>query len=118
MDVKQLLIDTLSSFNYPIYLQGSLSDKDSYPDSFFTFFNNSTSDNAFYDNTETETIWDFDLNIYSIDPAIVNSTLLAVKPLLKAVGFIVDGIGHDVLTDEPTYTGRGITVLYIEKVRL
>lgn len=117
MDVKQLLIDTLSGFDYPIYLQGSLSDEDAYPDSFFTFFNNETNDDAFFDNQETRTIWDFDLNIYSIDPEVVNSTLLEAKPLLKAAGFIVDGAGYDVLSDEETHTGRGINILYIERVR-
>ena len=117
MDVKQLLIDTLSSFNYPIYQQGSMSDSDDYPESFFTFFNNDTSDDDFFDNTETITIWDFDLNIYSNDPDVVNTTLREAKPLLKAVGFIVDGVGYDVLSDFETHTGRGINVLYIEKVR-
>ena len=117
MDVKQLLIDTIASFNYPVYQQGSLSKDDEYPDSFFTFFNNSTNDDAFFDNTETRTIWDFDLNIYSLDPDIVNNTLTQAKPLLKAAGFIVNGIGYDVLSDEETHTGRGINILYIEKVR-
>ncbi len=120
MDVKQLLIDTITplvSSVDNIILQGSLSDQDEYPDSFFTFFNNATNDNSFYDNTETETIWDFDLNYYSTDPASVNSVLLEAKRLLKGVGFIVDGVGYDVLSDEPTHTGRGLNVLYIEKVR-
>lgn len=117
MDVKQLLIDTISMFNYPIYLQGSMSKDDEYPDSFFTFFNNETNDDAFFDNQETMTIWDFDLNIYSNDPEIVNITFLTAKSLLKAAGFIVDGVGYDVLSDEPTHTGRGINILYIQKVR-
>lgn len=117
MDIKQLLIDTLSSFDYPIYQQGSMSNDEQYPDSFFTFFNNETSDDAFFDNQETMTIWDFDLNIYSIDPEVVNSALLEAKPLLKQAGFIVNGVGYDVLSDEPTHTGRGINILYIEKVR-
>ena len=116
-DIKQLLIDTISSFNYPVKQQGSMSDSDEYPDSFFTFFNNETNDGAFFDNQESITIWDFDLNIYSLDPEVVNSTLRQVKPLLKAAGFIVDGVGYDVLSDEETHTGRGINVLYIEKVR-
>jgi hypothetical protein len=117
MDIKQLLIDTLSSFDYPIYQQGSMSNDEQYPDSFFTFFNNETNDDAFFDNQETMTIWDFDLNIYSIDPEVVNSALLEAKPLLKQAGFIVNGVGYDVLSDEPTHTGRGINILYIEKVR-
>lgn len=117
MDVKQLLIDTISSFNYPVYQQGSMSDSDEYPDSFFTFFNNETNDDQFFDNQETITIWDLDLNIYSNDPEVVNTTLLTAKPLLKAAGFIVNGAGYDVLSDEETHTGRGINLIYIEKVR-
>ncbi len=117
MDVKGLLIDTLESFNYPVILQGSLSDEDEFPDSFFTFFNNDTADDAFYDNNETETIWDFDLNFYSNDPSLVNTVLVQAKPLLKVAGFIVDGIGYDVLSNNPTHTGRAINIQYIEKVR-
>lgn len=117
MDVKMLLINTLESFNVPIYLQGSLSVDEKYPDSFFTFWNNDTTDNAFFDNNETQTIWDFDLNYYSNDPASVNSVLLEAKKQLKAVGFIPDGSGYDVISDEPTHTGRGINLLFIEKVR-
>ena len=118
MDVKTLLINTLTeAFNFPVILQGSLSNDDAYPDSFFTFWNNDTTDEAFFDNTETQVIWDFDLNYYSNDPASVNSVLLEAKQLLKAVGFIPDGSGYDVLSDEPTHTGRGMNLLFIEKVR-
>ncbi|WP_458397873.1 hypothetical protein [Anaerotignum sp.] len=115
VDVKQLFIETLEAFDLPIYLQGSMSDDDKYPDSFFTYWNNSTADDAFYDDTETETIWDFDLNFYSNDPASVNSVLLEAKQLLKAAGFIPDGSGYDVVSDEPTHTGRGMNILYIER---
>lgn len=116
VDVKLLLINTLSAeFPYPVIQQGSLSTEDEYPSSFFTFFNNSALDDAFFDNTETETIWDFDLNFYSVDPVLVNTILLQAKQKLKAVGFIPDGSGHDVISDEHTHTGRGINVLYIER---
>lgn len=117
MDVKNLLLETLDAFGYPIYLQGSLSDDDVYPPSFFTFFNNSTEDDAFFDNIETRTIWDFDLNFYSEDPTLVNTILLQAKRLLKAVGFIPEGSGYDVLSDQPSHTGRGMNLLFIEKVR-
>lgn len=121
MDVKELLINTIlplvDNDESKIILQGSMSDDATYPDAFFTFWNNDTSDDAFYNNAETQVIWDFDLNFYSNDPAKVNDVLLQAKRLLKAVGFIVDGSGHDVLSDEPTHTGRGINLLYIEKVR-
>ena len=121
MDVKELLISTIlplvDNDESKVILQGSMSDDATYPDAFFTFWNNDTSDDAYYDNAETQVIWDFDLNFYSNDPASVNSVFLQAKRLLKAVGFIIDGSGHDVLSDEPTHTGRGINLLYIEKVR-
>lgn len=116
MDVKNLLINTLAEeFDLPIILQGSMSMEDEYPSSFFTFWNNNTTDDAFYDNAESETIWDFDLNFYSNDPASVNTTLLEAKTLLKGVGFIVNGSGYDVLSDEKTHTGRGINLIFIER---
>lgn len=119
IEAKNLLINTLVDvFNYPVMLQGSLSADDAYPANFFTFWNNSTDDAAFYDNAETETIWNFDLNFYSTDPMLVNTVLLQAKAALKAVGFIPDGSGHDVMSDEPTHTGRGMTLYFIEKVRV
>lgn len=119
IEAKNLLINTLVDvFNYPVMLQGSLSADDAYPVNFFTFWNNSTDDAAFYDNAETETIWNFDLNFYSTDPMLVNTVLLQAKAALKAVGFIPDGSGHDVMSDEPTHTGRGMTLYFIEKVRV
>lgn len=113
--MKDLLIDTLKEFNYPIFLQGSLSEDEAYPDSFFTFWNNDTDGNEFYDNEEHSYIWDFDLNFYSNNPELVNIELLKAKELLKNKGFIVTGKGHDVASDEPTHTGRGIHVLKIER---
>lgn len=116
MDVKQLLIDILSEFDFPVILQGSMSDEDTYPSDFFTFFNNETWDYSFYDNQEYQTIWDFDVNFYSIDPERVNRILLEAKRLLKDSDFVIDGAGYDVISDEETHTGRGMNVLYIQKV--
>ena len=117
VDVKKLLISTLESFEYPIYIQGSMSDKDEYPDSFFTYWNNSTTDESFYDNNESRIVWDFDLNFYSNDPVLVNGIPLQVKQMLKAAGFIPQGSGYDIVSDEKTHTGRGMNILFIQKVR-
>ena len=110
-----LLITTLEPLGYPIIKQGTLGESESYPESFFTFWNNDVPGNEFYDNEEHSYIWDFDLNFYSSDPALVNSKLLEAKTALKAKGFVVTGKGYDVASDEPTHTGRGINVLKIEK---
>lgn len=112
--MKGLLICILENLGYPIFQQGSLGDDEQYPDTFLTFWNNNTDGETYYDNEEHNYIWDFDVNIYSIDPNIVNTELLKAKELLKKEGFIVNGKGYDVISDEPTHTGRGINVKKIE----
>lgn len=113
--MKDLLIKTLEPLGYPIFQQGSLSEDEPYPESFFTFWNNETNGDEFYDNEEHSYIWDFDLNFYSSDPELVNTKLLEGKALLKKAGFTVTGKGYDVASDEPTHTGRGINILKIER---
>jgi hypothetical protein len=104
----------LESFGYPVFLQGSLTEDDPYPESFFTFWNNDSYDGSHYDNDVIYYVWNFDVNFYSTDPALVSAMLLEAKAVLKSNGFIVNGKGYDVATDEPTHTGRGINALIIE----
>ena len=112
--MKDLLIELLESFGYPVFLQGSLSVDEPYPNSFFTFWNNNSNTDTYYDNDEYKIVWNFDLNFYSSDPALVNTKLIEAKALLKQNGFIVSGKGYDIASDESTHTGRGINVLKIE----
>ena len=110
--MEDLLIQLLESFEFPVIRQGSLSEGEDYPESFFTFWNNSTIDSTFYDNAEHSEISDFDVNFYSTDPELVYEKLREAKKLLKTNGFICYDSGHDLMSDEPTHIGRGISVLY------
>lgn len=113
--MKDDLITILETFGYPVRLQGSLAEDEKYPESFFTFWNYESVDGSHYDNNPINYVWDFDINFYSIDPDLVNTMLLEAKTKLKSNGWIVSGKGHDVASDEPTHTGRGIHAIYIEK---
>lgn len=110
--MEDLLINTLEALGYPVRLQGSLLANESYPDHFFTFWNDSADGSSYYSNDEHAIVWAYSLNFYSNDPLLVNTKLLEAKKLLKNAGFIVTGAGYDVVSDEPTHTGRGITVTY------
>lgn len=112
--MTEKLIEILSAFGYPVRLQGSLAKDEAYPDSFFTFWNNSSDDGSHYDNGPIFYVWNFDVNFYSTDPALVYTQLEAARVALKAAGFIISGRGYTVASDEPTHTGRGLTALIIE----
>lgn len=113
-NVEDQLIELLESLGYPVFRQGSLAEDETYPETFFTFWNNDTPDHSHYDNAEYGTAWDFDVNIYSNDPSKTYSELLNVRQKLKEAGWIVPGKGYDVASDEVTHTGRGIRVYFLE----
>lgn len=112
--MEDLLITTLSVFGYPVFRQGSLAKDAKYPDHFFTFWNNASDSDGFFDNSGSRTVWDFDCNFYSIDPEKTYSCLSEAVSRLKDEGFIISGKGYDIASDEPTHTGRGVNALYIQ----
>lgn len=112
--MKDTLINLLETFGYPVFLQGSMNEDATYPESFFTFYNLEVDGEAFYDDEEQCYLWIFDVNFYSSDASLVNTKLLEAIALLKQNGFIATGKGHDVGSDEPSHTGRGMTIKYYE----
>lgn len=114
--MEDLLIRTLEALGYPVKKQGSLLQNEKYPNHFFTFWNDAADGSSFYSNTEGAIVWQYSLNFYSTDPMLVSTKLLEAKQLLKSAGWVVSGAGYDVMSDEPTHTGRGITILYRQKL--
>lgn len=112
--MEDALTTILESFNYPVFRQGSMSNEDAYPETFITFWNNDSPDHTHYDNSEYGTEWDFNVYVYSSDPARTYSLLDEIRAELKKNGWIPTSKGFDVASDEPTHTGRGIECLYLQ----
>lgn len=112
--MEDALIQILEQFNYPVYRQGSMSNDDTYPSTFFTFWNNDSPDHSHYDGKEYGTAWDYEINVYSDDPELTYSVLAEARAALKQAGWITIGKGYDVASDEVTHTGRGLEVIYLE----
>lgn len=113
--MEDLLIEILSEFGYPVRRQGSFLEDEPYPDHFFTFWNVSSDGSGFYDNDEHFIIYTYDVNFYSVDSELVYTVLREAKKRLRNRGFDSWGDAHDVMSDEPTHDGRGITVSYLRE---
>lgn len=112
--IEDKLIEILETLDYPVYRQGSLASVDDYPDSFFTFWNNTSFDGSHYDNHEVSILWNFDVNFYSTDVEKTYSVLNGAVVALKNAKFIASGRGYDVPSGTITHTGRGTEVNFLE----
>lgn len=112
--MKQKLIETLSAFGFPVYLQGTLNPNDAYPQTFITFFVDSTNDNGHFENKTNSVDWSFSVILYSDDAEIVNTKPNEIRAALKAAGFIPQGKGNDIMSDEPTHTGWAMDFVITE----
>lgn len=112
--MEDALIDILETFEYPVIRQGSMGEDEEYPDTFFTFWNNSEDGDAFYDNETFKVVHDFDVNVYSTNPETTYSLLKSARDSLKKNGWIPVRMGYDMASDEITHTGRGMNVIFLE----
>lgn len=112
--MKEKLIELLEALGYPVYLQGSLAEDAEYPQSFITFLTMDSSDAAHYDNESVGTAWSYTVYFYSVDPVLVAAEAARIRSTLKAAGFIPQGKGRDIPSDEPTHTGWVNDYIYLE----
>lgn len=113
--MKDKLIALLETFKYPVFLTGTFPGE-TYPESFFTFFNDDSNSRMYYDNGDNQCVWRFSVLFCSTDPTLVNTVTPQAIKLLKQNGFIISGQGIDVTSDEITHTARGFDALIIENL--
>ena len=114
--IKDKLIKELIKFGYPVFLQGTLSPDAAYPETFVTFWTDDTMDNSHYDNEAATITWDFSVIFYSSNPELVNTKPEEIRKALKQAGFIPQGRGRDIPSDEPTHTGWAQDYYFIEQI--
>lgn len=112
--MKSELVELLETLEFPVFLQGSLNADEAYPDSFFTFWNFSSPESAFYDDDANRCVWGFWIYFYSTDPKLVEEMPEKARRLLKKNGWILQGKAADVSVDKPTHTGALFTAYKFE----
>lgn len=110
--VEGTLISLLESFGFPVYRQGSVTE--SYPENYFTFWEDEETGNAYYDNLTVGVRYKYSVYFYSVDPANTYSYIHQVRALLKQNGWTIQTRGYDVESDEQTHTGRGLDIVYLK----
>lgn len=120
--MKRYIIDTLASCGFvegkTLVLQGTYNPDEPYPDTFVTFWVNSTADNTHFENIVSSVDWDISVILYSNDPATVNTKPDEIRAAMRAAGFIPQGKGQDVPSDEPTHTGWTMDFRYTEYLKI
>ena len=118
-EIKDLLINTLKILGYgEPRLQGSYGKDEAYPDSFITFFIVDSPSLNFYNNKFNCTAYYLDVNFYSNDPELVNTVPEKIAEELIKVGFIKQGKGADLVSDNKTHTGWNLSFIYQEKLNI
>lgn len=112
--MEDKLIELLESLGYPVYRQGSFTEGQQYPESFFTFWNTGSPDHSHYDNDNYGSEWAYGVYFYSSDPELPYKMISDARILLKQNKWIVPSKGFDVASDEATHTGRGLEVFFLE----
>ena len=111
--MKQALLNVLNTFGFPVILHGSLGADEPFPSDFFTFIVNSSPDKFQFDDEPIKTSWSVTVNFYSNNPYNVESYAAQSREALKAAGFIPQGKGYDLMSEEPTHTGWTTEYLYL-----
>ena len=105
------LIDLIETeFKIDVYRQGSFTEGDEFPSSFFTFFRGSGGPVSNYDNAKYAHYDEFDINFFSSDPVLLEETFDKMKDLFITNGWQVPNYGRDMPSGRATHAGIGITI--------
>lgn len=108
------LEECFNEINLPYSRQGSYTEDEELPETFFTFWNTDSPVEGFYDNNSHRNVWFWYVFLYTTDPALIYSKLDEFIIIAKKHGFMADGNGKDIPSDVPNYLGRYIRLTYVE----
>lgn len=121
--MKELLFTTLNNLDIDgeslfghVYLQGTVEAFEEYPKTFVTFFTTNTDDRSYFDNQLKSEDWYFNVILYSNDPYIVEEGRTVITDALKRAGFLPQGKGRDIPSDDPNYTGWSMDFIITEHI--
>lgn len=118
--MKQKLIKSITKCGFvegqTLITQGTLAAAAPYPDTFVTIWVDTTDDNSHFDNKVSSVDWHFSVILYSNDPETLSKKSKELLDTLRADGFIPQGKGQDIPSDEPSHTGWAMEFICVEEL--
>ena len=116
--IKDELLTVLNTFNYPVFLQGTIEPAAEIPDDFITFQITGSDTAAAFDDDDALTAWNINVNYYSRNPANVSTVPEQIRVALKAAGFIPQNRGFDLYSDDPAFTAWAMDFYKLESYNI
>jgi hypothetical protein len=118
--MKQNLIAALVKCGFiegeTLVLQGTLAEDKPYPANFVTIWTDYTADNSHFDNNVTSVEWHFTVIFYTNNAEEITTKPIEIINTLRAAGFIPQGKGQDIPSDEQTHTGWAMEFIGVENL--
>lgn len=111
VDIKKDLLE----LNRPVYYEGDAPEK--LPDEYYTVSEDYTSDNLNADNETLEYLYEFTLKWYTKDANRLYTGLQEAITLLKAKGYLIEGVGYKNSTYQNTWLSRMVDVEKIDYLK-
>lgn len=110
------IFDDLAGVGFPVYQQGTA--PAALPDSFFTVWEDYSSDRAHGDNKPRQLEQGWTLIFYTKDKNLIYSGLVAAIKHLKTKGYTIDGQGSDFSGAWEGYDARAVDVVKISDLEV
>ena len=98
------------------FRQGSLSNEDDYPASFFTYWNINSPQMSFYDNKARRYVELIQVCFYANNSDVVYSEMDKFVENAIAAGFVPQGMPHDTPSGKSSHSGRLIVIQNINNI--
>lgn len=114
--LEEIFNELEQEYEIPYSRQGSYAEDEELPTSFFTFWNNKSEFEDYYNNKPTNCDWEWLIFFYTKDASMLYVGLEKFIEKALEKGFFIEGKGSDISCDEPNYSGRYLKVTYQEEL--
>lgn len=108
------LAAVFEELEYPYYRLDAYNDVDNIDNEFFTYWNQDSESQAFYENAGHKIVHRYTVQFLTTNPRSLYTALQQFIAAARAAGFIVSGLGVDARCSSPNHFAREVNVTYVQ----